>query len=476
MDDLAGLGIAAVIALVAFDVERAQPADFNVFAAAQSRRHGVEDDINGLLRLLESLLKYTIDQSTVTNGSYRCFDSEERCSIVVFTPTTVTGNAIFKYTVKDTGGLVSAPATVTISCAGTNPKPIAQSGNLTVQEDGQETFRMQATDGDDPAYGGTETLTYQITVQPAHGTLTVNGRDVTYKPQSDYNGSDVFYYTATDHPTSGLPSMTSEPARVSITVTPVNDKPVAYAQSVLTQEDTSTVITLTATDIDNDQDDLVYSLASQPSHGTATLSGNKVTYTPASNYNGTDSFTYRVNDGAANSSAATITITVEAVNDAPVANTQSFTTSEDTAKAVTLSGSDIDGDPLTYVIVESPAHGTLSGNAPNLTYTPAENYNGSDSFTFKVNDGTVDSEPVAVSITVTAVNDAPVADAMTAITVTEGETAEATFDADDADGDTLTWTLTSGEGSINSAGAYTWTPAKGFVATGAVATVNVVVC
>ena len=426
----------------------------------------VEDD--------EEDLQYAIVSGSVTNGTASCADS--RCSSVIFTPSVVTGNATFKYTVTDTENATSAQATVTISCSGTNLKPIANSGNLTVQEDGQAVFTMSGQDQEsDPAYGGNATLTFQVTQQPAHGTLTVNNREVTYKPEPDYNGADAFYYVAIDHPTSDLPSMTSDPARVSITVTPLNDKPVAYAQSVVTQEDTAKVITLTATDIDNDQDDLVYSIATNPSHGTAVLNGNQVTYTPAANYNGTDSFTYRVNDGSLNSSPATISITVEAVNDAPVANAQSVTTSEDTEKAIILTGSDVDGDALTYIIVEQPAHGALSGDAPNMTYTPSENYNGSDSFTFKVNDGTVDSEAVTVSINVTSVNDAPVADVLEPVTVTEGETASATFTATDVDGDTLSWSLTSGQGSIQaSTGAYTWTPAKGFVTEGASANVHVV--
>ena len=79
------------------------------------------------------------------------------------------------------------------------------------------------------------------------------------------------------------------------------------------------------------------------------------------------------------------------VNDAPVAVAQSVTTAEDTALPITLAGTDVEGGALTYAIVTAPANGTLSGTAPNLTYTPAANYNGADSFTFKVNDGTVDS-------------------------------------------------------------------------------------
>jgi len=95
------------------------------------------------------------------------------------------------------------------------------------------------------------------------------------------------------------------------------------------------------------------------------------------------------------------------MNDTPVASAQSVTTNEDTPKAITLSASDADGNTLTYSIVSGPSHGTLSGSAPNLTYTPAANYNGPDSFTFKANDGTTDSNIATVSIAVTPVNDTP---------------------------------------------------------------------
>ena len=84
-----------------------------------------------------------------------------------------------------------------------------------------------------------------------------------------------------------------------------------------------------------------------------------------------------------------------------------MTTDEDTAKAITLSATDVEGSALTYSVVTGPAHGTLSGTAPALTYTPAANYNGTDSFTFKANDGTADSNVGDGSITVKAVNDAP---------------------------------------------------------------------
>src|SRR5207248_7332737 len=101
-------------------------------------------------------------------------------------------------------------------------------------------------------------------------------------------------------------------------------------------------------------------------------------------------------DATVDSAAATISITVTAVNDARVVNGQSATTAEDTAKAITLTASDVDGDTLTYSIVSGPLHGSLSGTAPNVTYTPAANYNGPDSFTFNANDSTIDSNVATV--------------------------------------------------------------------------------
>jgi len=97
-----------------------------------------------------------------------------------------------------------------------------------------------------------------------------------------------------------------------------------------------------------------------------------------------------------------VSITVTPVNDAPVANSQSVSTAEDTAKPITLTGADADSDPLTYTIVAPPTHGALSGSGPNVTYTPDTGYSGMDSFTFIVNDGTVDSAPATVTIQISS--------------------------------------------------------------------------
>jgi hypothetical protein len=114
---------------------------------------------------------------------------------------------------------------------------------------------------------------------------------------------------------------------------------------------------------------------------------------------GPDSFTFKANDGTSDSNVATVSITVQ--NGLPIANNQAaVTVDKNTQKPITLTATDPNNDPLTYTVVTPPSHGTLSGTAPNLAYTPTTDYVGPDSFTFKANDGTSDSNVAAVSITV----------------------------------------------------------------------------
>jgi len=242
-----------------------------------------------------------------------------------------------------------------------------------------------------------------------------------------------------------------------------NEAPTATPQSVTTAEDTAKGITLAGTDPESDT--LTYTVATQPTHGDLSGTAPNLTYTPDENYNGSDSFTFTVNDGTVDSTAATVSITITPVNDRPVATPQSVTTDEDTAKAITLAGTDVDdGDTLTYTVATQPTHGDLTGDAPDLTYTPDENYHGPDSFTFTVNDGTVDSTAATVSITVTSVNDPPVASNGT-LTVNEDSTDNpGTLSATDVDGDGLTYSIVTNAGhgtatvTNETTGAYKYTP------------------
>src|SRR5207248_2271593 len=227
-------------------------------------------------------------------------------------------------------------------------------------------------------------LTAIKVTNPAHALPNAHANcSFTYTPAANYNGPDSFTYKANDG------SADSNTATVSITVSAVNDAPVASNQAVVTDEDTAKTITLSASDTEGSP--LNYAIVSGPAHGTLSGTAPNLTYTPAADYNGPDSFTFTANDGDLNSSSAARRVTVNPVNDAPAASSQAVVTDEDTAKAITLGASDIEGSPLTYAIGTAPAHGTLSGTAPTLTYTPAANYNGPDSFTFTANDGELNS-------------------------------------------------------------------------------------
>jgi hypothetical protein len=195
-------------------------------------------------------------------------------------------------------------------------------------------------------------------------------------------------------------AQTAVVVRADIEDPPSNLSPVANAQSAATSEDVAVSITLSGSDPDSDP--LTYAIATPPASGTLSGTAPSLTYTPDPNASGADSFTFTVSDGTLTSASATVSITVMATNDPPTANAQSLTTDEDTAASITLSGSDLEAQPLTFSIASRPANGTLACTEASCSYMPASNFNGADSFTFTVSDGTATSAPASVSITVSA--------------------------------------------------------------------------
>jgi ELWxxDGT repeat protein len=215
-----------------------------------------------------------------------------------------------------------------------------------------------------------------------------------------------------------------------------NGVPIALQQSVSTLENTPLPLTLAA--IDDDSDPLTYNVISEPLNGTLIGAPPSLTYTPASNFSGTDSFTFRANDGTQNSNLATVSITVGGAD--PVANDLSARTKEGNPISITLTASDPRNLPLTYSVTSDPLHGTLTGAAPNLVYTPEQGYLGADSFTFQASNGLSTSNTGTVSLTMTP-NHAP--------TVSDGpvllafDTIPVVLEGEDIDGDALTFTVLS---------------------------------
>ncbi len=177
-----------------------------------------------------------------------------------------------------------------------------------------------------------------------------------------------------------------------------NEPPIANALNLSKDEDETVEVTLGGSDPDGDT--LTFSVVDQPGHGSLSGTAPDLTYTPSVNYNGSDSFTFKVNDGSIDSNIATVSITINPVNDGPVAQNQTYYVEMNSSLWVTLKGEDVENDPLTFELLSEPIHGSLRGNLTNLLYTPSFGYIGDDNFTFRVKDGVLNSELATVSITV----------------------------------------------------------------------------
>ena len=374
------------------------------------------------------------------------------------------GSDSFTYRAND-GSANSPVGTVSITVNGLNDVPVAADDGYTIAEDNTLTVTAPGLVGNDSDPDG-DVLAAILVSGPANGTLTLNADgSLSYAPSANYFGVDSFTYKVNDG------ALDSNVADVTITVDPVNDAPVAGNDSASVDEDgTLTVVApgVLANDSDVEGDTLSAVLVAGPANGTLTLNPDgSFTYTPNMNFFGTDSFTYKANDGLADSNVASVSITVNAVSDAPVAVNDSGTIDEDAILTVTAAGvlvndSDVDGDSLSGVLVSGPANGTLTLNADgSYTYTPNANFHGTDFFTYKANDGLLDSNVASVVITVNSVNDPPVLSVPGNQSVNEGQSLSFTVSGTDVDGDTLTFGATGlpAGASFNSATqSFSWSP------------------
>ena len=201
---------------------------------------------------------------------------------------------------------------------------------------------------------------------------------------------------------------------VSLTVRPTNTNtaPVAVNDRYTTNEDTVLSITSAAgvlkNDTDANNDSLTAILVTSPRHGSLLLNTTgALIYHPNANFNGSDSFTYQAKDSAINSNTATVTLTLNAVNDAPIAVADTYTTNKNTrlntssSTGVLRNDRDVENDPLSVTLVTSVRHGVLTLNTNgSFSYVPNTDFSGLDSFTYSVNDGSVSSNTVTVKITV----------------------------------------------------------------------------
>jgi len=294
-----------------------------------------------------------------------------------------------------------------------NKPPVANDDYYSTNEDTILTINTPGVLENDTD-ANNDTLSAVLVNNPSQGELIFNSNgSFTYTPDQDYYGTDSFTYKANDNKTD------SNIATVYINITPVNDPPVAVDDETTTDEDTPVLIDVLSNDYDIDGtiNTIGVAITQIPSHGNVTVDVNgTVTYTPLFNYYGVDSFKYKVKDDDETwSNDAQVNITINEVNDAPVANDDYYSTNEDTILTINTPGvlendTDWDGDNLTVFLVNNPNHGTLILNSNgSFTYTPDQDYYGTDSFTYKANDSKTDSNIATVYITINEVNDAPTA-------------------------------------------------------------------
>ena len=385
------------------------------------------------------------------------------------------GDTTFTYRVTDPYGLSSTPAVVHIHV---NGPPVAVNDAYTTPEDTTLTVPVATgllPNDSDPNRDAIKVVTATVTAA-AHGTVTIGATGdgtFTYVPNANYNGTDTFTYQVTDG------RLVSNFATVTITITPVNDLPVAANDAYTTNEDTTLNGSVTGNDTPSPDGGNVWTLVTGTTNGTVTVNADGTfVYVPNANFNGTDTFTYKLCDVTPDCVTATATITITPVNDAPTAVNDAYVTAEDTPITVPAAGilandTDPERDPLTVVLplVTLPSHGTVTQNANgSLTYTPAPNYNGTDSYTYQAKDsGGLTSNIATVTITITPVNDPPVAvnDAYTTPMNTAITLAVITNDTD-PDGDALTvvsFTAPTTGTVTQSGNQLVYTPATGFFGT-----------
>ncbi|MBI1319233.1 MAG: tandem-95 repeat protein [Candidatus Hydrogenedens sp.] len=326
----------------------------------------------------------------------------------------------FEALVADPDGNESA-ATVDIDVRPVNDAPESSDASAETAEDAAVAVMLHGSDIDG------DTLTFEIIDAPGSGTLSApvnSGADsarVNYTPDANFNGIDTFTFRVSDGQTaSGL-------STAEITVTPVNDPPVAQNAIMTVQEDRPGTVTVTATDIDNAG--VTFSELTAPEHGQLTITANgaktaSVRYTPEADYFGPDSAVLLATDDSGGTDTATLTINVVEVNDVPVAIAKLVTTDEDTAVEIMLEALQPEAGELVFTADTTGTAGSLSSilqissDVARLVYTPAKDFEGTDTFTFRATDATGASGTATVEVTVVPVPD-PVVAADDTITIPE---------------------------------------------------------
>ena len=333
---------------------------------------------------------------------------------VVFTPAAdTTGPASFTYTVEDGQG-GSATATVNLTVSAVNDAPVgADDAGFATNEDQAVTIAAAALIANDSDVDG-DVLSLVSVQDAVNGSVALDGEgDVVFTPAAGYTGPASFTYTVED----GQGGSAVATVNLTVNAMPVGADDTGFA----TDEDQAVTISaaaLLANDSDVDGDVLSLVSVQDAVNGSVALDEfGDVVFTPAADYSGPASFTYTVEDGQGGSATATVNLTVNAVNDAPVGvDDAGFSTDKDqavtiAAAALLVNDSDVDGGVLSLVSVQDAVNGSVAlDENGDVVFTPAAGYDGPASFTYTVEDGQGGSATATVSLTIYDPNIAPVAE------------------------------------------------------------------
>ncbi|MGY8836782.1 MAG: Ig-like domain-containing protein [Enterobacterales bacterium] len=358
----------------------------------------------------------------------------------------------FTYSISNEQGL-TATAQVTLSESGVNTFPEANDDQYTLGEDSSASL-LDVLANDTDADGDTITIS---NIQNIVGEATIVAGKIEFTPPANFSGEIVLTYTITDGYSAGNEGINDRTASVTITVTPVNDAPIANADSVTMNEDGPAVlVNVLANDSDIDGDTLAITAATADI-GSASVVDNKIQYTPVANKNGTAIISYTISDGSGGTATTNLTITILPINDTPIANADSATIDEDAAPIlinVLANDSDVDGDSLMISAVSADT-GSVSVISNQIQYTPETNSNGLATVTYTVSDSSGGTSTTTLTITITSVNDAPVTNADLATMAEDAAPILINVLANDSDvdGDSLTISAASADiGSVSVVG------------------------
>ena len=314
------------------------------------------------------------------------------------------GTDTITYTVSD--GTATDTGTLTIIVNAVDDAPtvsqstVSSTLDATINEDSSSvTINVLADLGYTADADGDSVSITAVQANAGAGSVSTDGSSVTYTPAADYSSPATITFTASD-------GTSSFSAFFTISFNASNDAPVAVDDTeTLTEDDSLTTITVLDDDTDADGDSLTVSAISYSGTGTAAINADnaRIDYTPAANFNGTDTITYTVSDGTA-TDTGTLTIIVNAVNDAPVAVDDAVTTKQDSSVLVAVLANDTHADSsvMSIVTVTSPSNGTVTQDGSVVTYTPNSSFSGSDTFAYTVQDANGVSDTANVTVTVNA--------------------------------------------------------------------------